>query len=48
MVENPFKVKSSSSEHFERSYRETGMGDPRVIAGGELFASFHNKSVQSL
>lgn len=50
MVENPFKVESSSSEHFERSCLETGMGDLRIIAGGELCAVhlLKTKTVQNI
>jgi len=47
MVVNPFKVKSSSSEHFERSCLETRMGGLWAIAGGELFAyRLKQKTVQ--
>ncbi len=46
MVKNPFKVKSSSSEHFERLRGETCVGGLRTIAGGELFAVCLTKTVQ--
>jgi len=48
MAKKPFKVKSSSSEHFERSHQETGVGNSRVIAGGELCAVCHTKTVQNM
>lgn len=36
------------SEHLERSHREIGVGNSRVIAGGELCAVCHNKTVQNM